>query len=173
MVAYALNPSDTYHEAVEKTNMRRSTKTNASSPVSIWLYTAWVVALFATLGAIFIGEVLGQTPCVLCWYQRIAMFPLAWILGVACLTNDQLIVRYALPLSLIGAAIALWHSLLYAGLVEEAFVPCQQNGPSCTDNAMLTVAGLPIPFLSVASFLAITVSLTNFHFHHRSSDPAP
>ncbi len=47
------------------------------------LYAAWVVALAATLGALFVGEVMGQMPCVLCWYQRIAMIPLAVVLGIA------------------------------------------------------------------------------------------
>ncbi len=140
-----------------------------SALMPVWLYAAWLIALIATLGALFIGEVLGQTPCVLCWYQRIAMFPLAWILGVACLTNDLRIGRYALPLALAGGAIALWHSLLYAGIVEEALVPCQQNGPSCTDSAMLTVADLPIPYLSLISFVAITLLLVIFHFHNKSS----
>ena len=140
-----------------------------SALMPVWLYAAWLIALTATLGALFIGEVLGQTPCVLCWYQRIAMFPLAWILGVACLTNDLRIGRYALPLALAGGAIALWHSLLYAGIVKEAIVPCQQSGPSCTDSAMLTVADLPIPYLSLISFAAITLLLVIFHFHNKSS----
>ncbi|CAA6804201.1 MAG: Probable disulfide formation protein [uncultured Thiotrichaceae bacterium] len=139
-----------------------------SALMPVWLYAAWFIALTATLGALFIGEVLGQTPCVLCWYQRIAMFPLAWILGVACLTNDLRIVRYALPLALAGGAIALWHSLLYAGIVKEAIVPCQQSGPSCTDSAMLTVADLPIPYLSLISFVAIAILLVIFHFHNKS-----
>ena len=140
-----------------------------SALMPVWLYAAWLIALTATLGALFIGEVLGQTPCVLCWYQRIAMFPLAWILGVACLTNDLRIGRYALPLALTGGAIALWHSLLYAGIVKEAIVPCQQSGPSCTDSAMLTVADLPIPYLSLISFVAIAILLVIFHFHNKSS----
>ena len=138
---------------------------------SFWLYAAWLVSLAATLGALFIGEVLGQTPCLLCWYQRIAMFPLAWILGVACLTNDRRVGRYALPLASIGAVIALWHSLLYAGIVEEALVPCQRNGPSCTDSAMLTFGGLPIPYLSFVCFSAIIFFLITFQFTHRHSDP--
>jgi len=150
--------------------MSHTSKFNTSSQVSLWLYAAWLVSLVATLGALFIGEVLGQTPCVLCWYQRIAMFPLAWILGVACLTNDRHIGRYALPLALAGAAIALWHSLLYGGVVEEVLVPCQQNGPSCTDSAMLTVAGLPIPYLSLVAFTVIIVLVATFQFSHRHSD---
>lgn len=137
---------------------------------SHWLYAAWLFSLSATLGALFIGEVLGQTPCALCWYQRIAMFPLAWILGVACLTNDRRVGWYALPLALIGAFIALWHSLLYAGIVKEALVPCQRTGPSCTDSAMLTFSGLPIPYLSLVCFTAIIFFLSIFLFNHRHSD---
>lgn len=141
----------------------------SSTQTSIWLYAAWLIALIATLSALFIGEVLGQTPCVLCWYQRIAMFPLALILGVACLSNDQHIGRYALPLVFIGGAIALWHSLLYAGVIKEAIVPCSRSGPSCTDSAMLTVANLPIPYLSFISFVVIAILLILFHFHNKSS----
>ena len=118
--------------------MKLTETNNLQTQAPLLLYGAWLVSLAATLGALFIGEVLGQTPCLLCWYQRIAMFPLAWILGVGCLTNDRRVGRYALPLAMIGAVIALWHSLLYAGIVEEALVPCQRNGPSCTDSAMLT-----------------------------------
>ena len=59
-----------------------STMQNTSHQTNA-LYLAWLIALTATLGALFIGEVMGRTPCVLCWYQRIAMFPLALILGLA------------------------------------------------------------------------------------------
>ena len=52
------------------------------------LFLAWLVALLATAGALFLGEVMGKTPCALCWYQRIAMFPLALILGVGLLEPD-------------------------------------------------------------------------------------
>lgn len=50
--------------------------------------SAWLLSVVATAGALFIGEVMGMTPCVLCWYQRIAMFPLAVILGVACYREE-------------------------------------------------------------------------------------
>lgn len=140
----------------------------------VWpLYAAWLIALLATLGALFVGEVLGQMPCTLCWYQRIAMFPLALVLGVACLGGDARVGRYALPLCLVGAAVALWHSLLYAGVVEEALVPCSRTGPSCTDEAMLVVAGLPLPYLSLASFVAIAALLAALAFWSRSSASPP
>ncbi len=118
------------------------------------LFTAWFVALCASLSVLFIGEVLGQTPCNLCWFQRVFMFPLAVILGVAAWRSDLTIWRYAAPLAFLGGAVALYHSLLYAGFVPSPITPCTAAGPSCTDDAML-IFGLPIPALSLVTFGAI------------------
>lgn len=123
------------------------------------LYLAWLVALAATLGALFIGEVLGQAPCLLCWYQRVAMFPLAVILGVACLRGDLRVWTYALPLALAGAAVAAYHSGLYLRLIPEPIEPCSRTGPSCTDAAM-TIGGLvPLPVLSLLAFTLVAAGL--------------
>ena len=119
------------------------------------LFLAWLIALAATLGAIFIGEVMGQTPCLLCWWQRVFMFPLAIVLGVGVLKPDDGAFRYGAPLSLLGAGVAAYHSLLYADILSEAMRPCTQAGPSCTDAAM-TVMGLPLPYLSLSAFMTIT-----------------
>ncbi|WP_407474674.1 disulfide bond formation protein B [Sulfitobacter sp. PM12] len=130
---------------------------SAASPVA-FLFAAWFVALSASLAVLFIGEVLGQTPCNLCWFQRAFMFPLAIILGVATWRADLSIWRYAAPLAVLGGAVALYHSLLYAGIVPAPIVPCTASGPSCTDDAML-ILGLPIPLLSLLTFGAILVLL--------------
>ena len=124
------------------------------------LALAFVIALAASLGALFIGEVLGRMPCTLCWYQRIAMFPLVVILGVAALRGDLAARLTAAPLALAGATVALWHSGLYAGLIPQAVAPCTKDGPSCTDAAAQTVAGLPLPYLSLVAFAAILICLT-------------
>ena len=135
------------------------------------LYVSWAAALAATLGALFIGEVLGQEPCVLCWYQRVAMFPLAVILGIACLRDDVGVWRYALPLALMGAAIALYHSGLYLGLIPEPVVPCSRTGPSCTDVNM-TVLGVPLPLLSLACFSIVAGGLA-FAARSQPQDTSP
>jgi disulfide bond formation protein DsbB len=119
---------------------------------------AWAVAMAATLGALFIGEIMGQMPCTLCWYQRIAMFPLALILGVATYRRDTEAWRYALPLAVAGLALAGYHSLQYSGVLPEPIVPCQANGPSCSGEGML-IMGIPIPYLSTLAFAAITALL--------------
>jgi disulfide bond formation protein DsbB len=123
-----------------------------------YLFAAWVIALSATLAVLFIGEVLGQAPCNLCWFQRTFMFPLAVILSIAVWKVDLFIWRYAAPLAILGGAVALYHSLLYAGIVPAPIVPCTASGPSCTDDAML-IFGLPIPFLSLLMFSAILALL--------------
>ena len=78
----------------------------------VLVFLAWLIALAATLGALFLGEVMGRTPCLLCWYQRIAMFPLVVVLGVGLLPFDPRGARYALPLALVGGMIALYHCVV-------------------------------------------------------------
>lgn len=70
------------------------------------MFIAWVISVIATLSALFIGEIMGKIPCNLCWYQRIFMFPLPIILGIALYRVDFSAWRYALPLSVGGAGIA-------------------------------------------------------------------
>lgn len=125
------------------------------------LLAAFLIALSATLGALFIGEVLGQMPCTLCWYQRIAMFPLVPVLAVGLWRGETAALAYALPLVAAGIAIAFWHTGLYAGLIPETVAPCTQDGPSCSDRAQMSILGLPIPYLSLGAFTAIGLCLLN------------
>lgn len=124
------------------------------------LLLAWTIALVSTLGALFIGEVMERTPCVLCWYQRIAMFPLSLILGIAAYLSDLTIRRYVLPIAAIGGLVALWHSLLFAGIVPAPIQPCSLGGPSCTSDEQMLFEVVPLPFLSLAAFAAVFLLLT-------------
>lgn len=124
------------------------------------LLLAFLTALAATLGALFIGEVLGKMPCTLCWYQRIAMFPLVVLLGVAAWRNDLTVRLPATLLALAGLGLAARHSGLYAGIIPQAIAPCTKDGPSCTDAAAQTVLGLPLPYLSLLAFVAILACLS-------------
>ena len=123
------------------------------------LLLAWLVALVSTLSALFIGEVMGQAPCVLCWFQRAFMFPLAVILAIACYSEDRRGAVYALPLAVGGAALAAYHTLLVAGLAPKAWIPCGA-GVSCADQRLVILGDVQIPWLSLAAFLAILGLLT-------------
>ena len=124
----------------------------------IWLLSAWGIALVATFGALFIGEVMGMMPCLLCWYQRIFMFPLALILGMAAFAEDRRGAVYALPLALGGAAMAGYQSALVAGWVPKWWVPCG-TGPSCSEQSLEILGGIQIPWLSLMAFSAIAILL--------------
>ena len=115
---------------------------------------AWIIALFASLAVLFIGEVLGQTPCFLCWFQRAFMFPLVVVLGLGIWWRDERVGRYGIALSFCGAVFALWHMGLYFGLIPERIQPCTAAGPSCTDTNQV-VFGIPIPVLAFVAFTIV------------------
>jgi disulfide bond formation protein DsbB len=142
--------------------MPATTHPPAPAAASQPLFLAWLVALSATLGALFLGEVLGMTPCVLCWYQRIAMFPLAVILGVGQLPFDARCTRYALPLVALGGGVAAYHCLLFWGLIPADLVPCGA-GAACSNAQLQRIGGVPIPLLSLLAFGLIGALLLRTH----------
>lgn len=126
------------------------------------VFGAWLVATSATLGALFMGEVMGLTPCVLCWYQRIFMFPLVLILALGLFPFDPKVIRYALPLAVIGLLIAGFHVLLTMGIIPEALAPCRQGVP-CKTVQIEWFGFVTIPLLSFLAFLAINGLLLAGH----------
>ena len=125
-----------------------------------WLliFSAWLIAAVSTLGSLFFSEVMGLIPCVLCWYQRIFLFPLAIILLIGLFPLDKKVVNYALPLAIIGLLFTVYHSLLFFGVIPENLQPCSQ-GVSCTDDNMELFGFLPIPLLALIAFLMIIILL--------------
>lgn len=122
------------------------------------LYIAFMQALSATLGSLFFSEVLLFPPCVLCWYQRIVMYPLVVILAVGIYTQDRHVIRYVLPLSVVGLLIAFYHNLLYYHILPESVAPCTM-GISCTTKQIEWFGFITIPLLSLIAFAIITLSM--------------
>ena len=122
------------------------------------VFACWVLASASALGALFFSEVMGLPPCVLCWYQRICMFPLVLLLPLGLFPFDARVVRYALPLAAIGLAISLFHVLLVHGFIPEQAQPCRQGIP-CDKNPIEWFGFLGIPDLSLAAFAAMTALL--------------
>jgi len=135
--------------------MSQKTTERISDDVWFLLFAAWLLSLVAALGALFIGEVMGQEPCPLCWYQRAFMFPLPIVLGIALIRNDVRVWVYALPLIGIGAVIAAYHVLGYVGVIPASLTPCTATSPSCSGPSMTIFGWIPIPVLSLIAFAAI------------------
>ncbi|MCF6218392.1 MAG: disulfide bond formation protein B [Gammaproteobacteria bacterium] len=125
-----------------------------------WLliFSSWLIATLSTLGSLFFSEIMELVPCVLCWYQRIFMFPLVVILLVGLYPLDKRVVNYALPIAVIGLLFTLYHCLLFFGLIPENLQPCSQ-GVSCADDSMVLFGFLPISLLSLLSFSLIIILL--------------
>lgn len=122
------------------------------------LFLCWIVASTATLGSLFLSDVMGFAPCVLCWYQRIALFPLVLVLGAGLLSFDGGVVKYSLPLAAAGWLVALYHSLLYWGILPKDVQPCT-GGVPCTDRSLELFGFLSIPLMSLLAFSAIVALL--------------
>jgi disulfide bond formation protein DsbB len=133
------------------------------------LFTIWIVSLIATLGSLFFSEVMRLPPCVLCWYQRICMYPLVIVSTVGLIGRDAGAARYAWPLAVLGLAVAVYHNLLYYHLIPDSITPCAQ-GVSCTTRQIEWLGVITIPLLSLTAFAIIVVSL--LVFRQRSKGPA-
>jgi disulfide bond formation protein DsbB len=132
------------------------------------ILVCWILATVAALGSLFFSEVMGLKPCVLCWYQRIFMYPLVVILLVGMFPLDIRVVRYALPLAVIGWVFAVYHYLLYTGFIPENLAPCDQDN-SCKDIDLELFGFITIPMLSILSYTAIIVLLVIFRNRTRQN----
>lgn len=127
------------------------------------LFLAWLLACVSTLSALFLGEVMGYTPCVLCWYQRICMFPLVLILAAGLFPLDRGVLRYALPLAVAGWMLALFHWGVASGVIPESITPCTQGVP-CSVEQIVWLGFVTLPMLSVLAFSGIIGLLVLTYF---------
>lgn len=118
---------------------------------------AWFIAIVATLGSLFLSEVAHFVPCTLCWYQRIAMYPLAIILGIAAVRRDASIWRYALPLALVGLTISIYHYQL-EWFPDQSVIGCSRDG-GCTTRWIFRLGFISIPSMAGSAFAAIAILL--------------
>jgi len=118
---------------------------------------AWVVGVVATAGSLYLSEVAHFIPCKLCWYQRIAMYPLVLILGIAAWHRDASISRYVLPLVSIGAFISVYHYQLER-FPQQSSISCSIEAP-CTLTWIWQFHYISIPFMALSAFTLIATLL--------------
>jgi disulfide bond formation protein DsbB len=135
---------------------RSESGARAASGLDPGLGASFVIALAGTLGSLYASEVLGYRPCVLCWYQRIAMYPLALVFFVALWSGDRGYARYSLPLCALGVLLAAYHNLIYYGVIPETISPCQQ-GVSCATRQLEVLGFVTIPLMSLFTFTCLGV----------------
>lgn len=122
------------------------------------LYFAWVVALIGLLLSLYFGEVLKWELCRLCWYQRIALFPLALLLGVAAYRYDRHFVPYALVLCTAGGLAALYQVLEGRFPVLRTAAICGYTN-DCSKNVFELFGFLTFPMVGAIGFFFIGIFL--------------
>jgi len=124
------------------------------------MYVALVAAWVATGGSLYMSEVLGWIPCLWCWYQRIAMYPLAALLAAGLIWRDANMPKYALCLAIPGALAATYHILLQKVPAIAALESCVIGVPCATDYLNL-FGFITIPMLALTAF-AIVIAASAF-----------
>ncbi len=122
------------------------------------LYIAWLNSLLGTLLSLFLSEMLNWPICALCWYQRICLYPLAIILGIACFRSDNRIAIYTLPLAILGIVFAVYQ---YLEQMIPGFAPINVcgTGPSCSTIEVIWLGFITLPLISAGGFVFISLCL--------------
>jgi disulfide bond formation protein DsbB len=137
---------------------------NARATVTSWaravapqsVVFAWIVATVTTLGSLYYSEHAGFVPCELCWYQRIVMYPLVIVLGVAALRRDRAIWITTLAFVVIGAPLSLYHWLVERVPAFEESSSCSATTP-CSAPWFEKLGFVTLAWMAMSAFLLIGV----------------
>jgi disulfide bond formation protein DsbB len=135
---------------------RESVARLASSVAPQSVLFAWIVATVTTLGSLYYSEHAGFVPCELCWYQRILMYPLVLVLGVALLRRDRAVWITALTFVVLGAPLSLYHWLVERVPVFEESSSCSTTAP-CSTPWFEKLGFVTLAWMAMSSFLLIGV----------------
>ena len=122
------------------------------------IFSCWLIAFISSVGSLFFSEIMEYPPCVLCWYQRIAMYPLVIIFLIGRNKASEEVVAYSIPFVLIGWVIALYHNLLHYEIIPENASPCVE-GASCSTVYVELFGFLTIPMMSLIAFSMLIILL--------------
>lgn len=134
----------------------------------VYLYIAWLISCVATLGSILLGEISQKSPCILCWLQRICMFPLAYILSIAFVKKNVKILPYVILFPILGMIFSLYHVAVQEIPSLEPVRLCGM-GPSCATKIDLGIGFISFPMLSFVAFTLILIFLSQAYKKSLSS----
>lgn len=118
---------------------------------------ALIIAMTATLGSLFYSEVAGYLPCELCWYQRIAMYPLVILIFMSIWRRERATLDYSLALAIVGLAFSGYHNYIY--FKSFSLGACSLDGVSCLAQYMTEFGYITIPVMSLTAFSAVVFLL--------------
>lgn len=132
------------------------------------LFLPWLVACIAMVFSLFFSQVKNEAPCTLCWYQRMSIFPLVIILGIAAFRDAYRIILYVLPITLIGLGIAAFHVIMIAFFAQKGLCP------ACTlqkvSEGVATPLSITFPVLSLGTFIVLNALLIGIYCRYRKAN---
>lgn len=127
------------------------------------LYIGWVQAILAVGGSLFFSEILRYPPCVLCWWQRVAIYPMVILFAVGIHKKDRNLFWYAMPILFVGWCISIFHNLLYYKIIPDTLAPCEL-GVSCTTKYIEWFGFVTIPSLA---FMALSIMMVTLYIFYK------
>lgn len=122
------------------------------------LFVAWGTAITAMLGSLYFSEIKGYVPCELCWYQRILMYPLVIVLGIAFYDQDRRVYRYVLPISILGMCMSAYHYGIQKIPFMSSLETCTSGVP-CGNTYTGYLGFITIPLMAFVAFVIITICM--------------
>ena len=132
-----------------------------------FLVLSFLISLFASVFPLVYSEIIHFLPCYLCWWQRIFMFPLVFIFGIALWDKDRKVIRYTLPLVCAGFLVSLYQNFFYY-FGGNSNLPCDASGISCYQRLVSEFGGyISLPMLALSAFFALLALLAVAHFYKK------
>jgi disulfide bond formation protein DsbB len=142
--------------------IRRSIYERIMDWLASWaMQIGFLISFGATLGSIIYSDVVGFPACILCWIQRIFIYPQMFLFGLAWYRKDGVIIApYMLLLSLIGGAVALYNwaknmLLQYADI--NVACPVVPGLPSCDKLYVLELGYITIAMMALNTFIWLAI----------------
>jgi disulfide bond formation protein DsbB len=133
------------------------------------IFFGLIVALTAILGSLTYSEIVGYEPCLLCWWQRVFIYPSFVLFLVALNTKDRNVFNYVLPLSILSGIIGLYQS--YVNLGGNSILPCTAEGSACSKVYVLEFGYITIPMMSLTiAIYLIVISLIGKYYAKNNSN---
>ena len=128
------------------------------------LQLLFIGILSAVIGSLVYSNIVGFPPCDLCWYQRILLYPQLIIVFMAIRRNDKTVIDYLVPLSILGALVALYQSFIQWGYSLGSLIECASVGGECVKVSVKSYSYITIPLMSLSVFVYI-ISLKFIYYH--------
>jgi disulfide bond formation protein DsbB len=132
-----------------------------------YLKIGFLLSLLSSVFPLIYSEIINFLPCYLCWWQRVFMIPLVFIFGSAIWYKDRRVVKYTLPLLVVGSMISIYHNFGYY-FADSGNLPCDASGVSCYQQLVSEFGGyISIPMLALTSFVSLLTLVLVAHFYKK------